>query len=209
MNRTNGSGDNDFNDAVVYFTANPGAVFIGNIPLTVGSSSNSVSSGNNGGLESDGCLAQAIAHRNFIRTKTPSVSYENFDLLPPFKSIKIGGLTTRGENELALFIPENPLFDPTFVRTTTPSDLIGITNAQKVLSVDYFDAATEQRVAAILTTQTNNRVYDHTKVICDRLAGSTLLKTEKIFVDNLPLLRSTLRRADGVLNTPFIFFSPK
>ncbi len=196
--RTNGNGDNDFNDAVFYFTAEPGAVSIGKIPLTVGSGSTGVSSGNLGGLESDGCLAQAIAHRNFVRTKTPSLSFDNFDVLPAFKGVNMGALKTRGENELAHFIPENPLFDPTFARTTTPSDLMGITNAQKVLSVDYFDATTEQRVAAILTTQTNNRVYDHTKVICDRLAGSTLLGTEKIMVNNLPLVRSTLRRADGV-----------
>jgi Domain of unknown function (DUF4114)/Secretion system C-terminal sorting domain len=201
--RNTSGADNDFNDAVFYITANPSTAFIGNMPLTIGTPT-TISSGNIGGLESDGCLASVIAARNFNRVKTPSVSavgktisFENPDDLKPFIAPQKGTLEMRGDIELEQFIPQQPFFEPTSARISSPKDLIGITNAQKVLSVDYFDDVTQERVAAVLTTKTENKVYDHTKVICDRLIGSTLLYTETITIDDKPFIRSVLQRENG------------
>ena len=201
--RNTSGGDNDFNDAVFYVTAKPVTALVGTTPLTVGTPT-TISSGNTGGLESDGCLASAIAARNFNRVKTPSVSasgktisFENPDDLKPFIAPQKGALETRGDIELEQFIPQQPFFEPASARISSPKDLIGITNAQKVLSVDYFDDVTQERVAAVLTTKTQNKVYDHTKVICDRLIGSTLLYTETMMIDDMPFIRSVLQRENG------------
>ncbi len=193
--------DNDFNDAIFTLTTNPGSAILGNMPVTVGSGSliTTISSGNSGGLESDGCLAEAIALRNFERVKTPSVSYEQPENLTLFTAPHKGSLDIRDDTELAQYIPEKPFYEPATARISTPKDLLGITNAQKVLSVDYFDEATQERMAAILTTKTQNKVYDHTKVVCDRLVGSTLLYTEVITIDEKPFIRSVLQREDGTL----------
>jgi Domain of unknown function (DUF4114)/Secretion system C-terminal sorting domain len=204
IRRDYSSCDQDFNDAVFYVTAQSIGAAFGTFPITVGSIT-TITSGNTGGLESDGCLASAIANRNFKRTKTPSVSYDNPETLQAFKEVKKGALQTRGDVELEQYIPENPLFDPTKAMLSTPNDLIGITNAKKVLSVDYFDAATEIRLAAVLTTKTESKVYDHTKTICDRLVGSTLVNTENITIENMPFIRSTLLREDGALEYTICF----
>jgi Domain of unknown function (DUF4114)/Secretion system C-terminal sorting domain len=196
--------DQDFNDAVFYVTAKSVGAAFGTFPITVGSIA-TITSGNTGGLESDGCLASAIANRNFKRTKTPTISYENPEELQAFKEVKKGALQTRGDVELEQYIPENPFFQPAKAMLSTPNDLIGITNAKKVLSVDYFDAATELRLAAVLTTKTESKVYDHTKTICDRLVGSTLVNTENIMIDNMPFIRSTLLREDGALEYTICF----
>ncbi|WP_417357847.1 hypothetical protein [Flavobacterium sp.] len=55
---------------------------------------------------------------------------------------------------------------------SSPEDLIQITNAEQVFSVDYYSGS--ERVAAALATQTTGGVYNHSKAICDRLNGSYL-----------------------------------
>jgi Domain of unknown function (DUF4114)/Secretion system C-terminal sorting domain len=204
IRRDNASCDQDFNDAVFYVTAQSVGAAFGTFPITVGSIG-TIGSGNQGGLESDGCLAGAIANRYFKRAKTPSVSYDNPELLESFKEVKKGSLQTRGDVELEQYIPENPLFEPTRAYLTTPKDLIAITNAKKVLSVDYFDAVTESRMAAVLSSKTESKVYDHTKTICDRLVGSTLVNIENIVIENMPFIRSTLLREDGTLEYAICF----
>jgi Secretion system C-terminal sorting domain len=176
------------------------------IVTTTSCSGTGVSSGNDGGLESDGCLAGAIAHRNFQRTKAPSVSsdgkhslYDNPSELAEFVQPKKGSLNTRGDMELESFIPQNPFGNITTSYVTSPKDLLGITNAKKVVSVDYFDNNTKQRLAAVLSTKTQGKVYDHTKVICDRLVGSQLLSTERIEIDGKPFILALLQRENGVL----------
>jgi hypothetical protein len=165
-----------------------------------------VGTGNDGGLESDGCLADAIAHRNFQRTKTPSVSsdgkrslYDNPSELTAFIQPKKGGLNTRGDVELESFIPQNPFGNITTSYVTSPNDLLSVSNAKKVISVDYFDNNTKQRLAAVLSTKTQDKVYDHTKVICDRLIGSQLLSTERIEIDNKPFILALLQRENGAI----------
>jgi hypothetical protein len=204
IRRDNSGSDQDFNDVVFYVSAESIGAAFGTFPITVGSVT-SITSGNNGGLESDGCLASAIANRNFKRSKTPSVSYDNPEELQAFKEVKKGALQTRGDVELEQYLPENPLLEPSIAKISTPNDLIGITNAKKVLSVDYFDAVTEARLAAVLTTKTESKVYDHTKTICDRLVGSTLVNTENITIENMPFIRSTLLREDGALEYTICF----
>jgi Domain of unknown function (DUF4114)/Secretion system C-terminal sorting domain len=207
LDRGSSGCDNDFNDAVFYATASVVTPCV-TCPSTVGTGSG-VGSGNSGGLESDGCLASAIAGRNFQRAKTSALSYDNPDVMQQFTA-STGNLAVRNDVELEQFVPEQPFYaQPVTAYISTPKDLLGVTNAQKVLSVDYFDDATKERLAAVLTTKTANKVYDHTKVICDRLTGSTLLRTEKIQIDNIPFIRSTLVREDGKFEYAICFSMSK
>ena len=211
INRESSSCDQDFNDAIIYVTTNPPTAVFGTFPSTVGSGGG-VSTGGSSGLESDGCLAMAIGQRNFNRAKTPSrrdsngaVFYDNTDNLALYQEPK-KGLMTRNDVELEQFIPQSPFNIQTVTAyMTSPKDLIGITNAQKVLSVDYFDNATRGRLAAVLTTKTESKVYNHTKVICDRLTGSTLLYAEPITINGMSFIRSVLQREDGTLEYTICF----
>jgi hypothetical protein len=55
--------------------------------------------------------------------------------------------------------------------TTSPTDLIGITNAEQVYSVDYYQ---ERSCRCSFATTTTGAVYSHSKAICDRLNSSSL-----------------------------------
>jgi hypothetical protein len=165
-----------------------------------------VGGGHGSGLESEGSLAAAIAQRNFQRAKTtPSVSDDNPSKLPRFIE-PVRGDNTRNDKELAQYIPEQPFSTPSVkAYLSSPTDLIGVTNALKVLSVDYFDESNQKRTAAVLATKTEDNVYSHTKTVCDRLTGSTLLDIETIDINDVPLIRSTLKKADGSIEYTICF----
>ena len=130
-----------------------------------------VSSGNEGGLESNGDLATLIAQRNFNRIKTNS--YADKKALQKKYSVKSSTLKTAGSGyDFNNLIPSTGSTGTETTYVSSPTDLIGITNAQQVYSVDYYQG--ENRVAAVLATKTTGSIYGHSKAICDRLNDSSL-----------------------------------
>ena len=175
--------------------------------VTVSSSSG----GNDGGLESDGSLAELIAQRNFSKEKTDAKKvYSNPVKLVSFDEelAKTGDIRSESKlkslTDLIQFVPENgPFGTQAFV--TTPGDLLGVSNAQEVFSADYFDTA-DKRMAAILgLTTTDGEVYNHTKVICDRLTGASLELVKTVQVDEHPFILSKLVQANGEMDYAVTF----
>lgn len=112
------------------------------------------SSAYDGGLESNGSFAEALAHRRVARVRTGRSPGAN-----------------RSDSGLWTWIPEVGPAGSTPVRST-PTDLIGVTEAEDVVAVDYIrDGRT---VAALLLIATRGRPYSHTKPLCDRAAGRQL-----------------------------------
>jgi hypothetical protein len=78
---------------------------------------------------------------------------------------------------------------------TTPVDIIGITNAKEVVSVDYTLNGSCKGV--VFATTTKAAIYDHTKAVCDRLKGAQVTKMDSVIVNGLGLLRFGLKYEDG------------
>ncbi|WP_299059736.1 T9SS type A sorting domain-containing protein [uncultured Polaribacter sp.] len=136
-----------------------------------------VSSGNDGGLESNDRLSQQINKRNYLRKKR---NYK-FNKLKA-KSVKKTKTYRRSNTSSSTFglkdlIPLDVIPGTTTVESS-PSDLIAITNATDLYSVDYIKDG--ETVAVVLATKTENGVYEHTKFICDRLLGAELLSVSTI-----------------------------
>ncbi len=191
IRRDYASCDQDFNDALFYITANPYTAIrttnISDPDVTV----KSVTSGNTGGLESNGDLATLVSRRKLKRLKTQDPN--------GLKSMQKSMLMKRGSNPLGLdrYMPSTGKFGTEEPRYSTPSDLIGVTNSQEVVSVDYYKE--NDRVAAILATATNNSVYDHSKVICDRLNGSSLEEVRSVRVRGHQVISSKIKRENDVM----------
>ncbi len=151
------------------------------------------SGGNNGGLESNGNLANAIATRNFNRAHLPGVQTE----YGPFDPHAEKQLNKRDALGIILdVIPQQgPLKSSSIV--TTPKDLQGITNATSFFAVDYM-YTDNRRIGAILANTTpDGYTYEHTKAICDRLNGATLEEMTTVMVMGQPFQMATLRHSDG------------
>ncbi len=125
-----------------------------------------------GGLDSNGTLADAVSKRNI------KLAMINDELINMKKEgiIPFAATTHKGAFDLSNFIPQD--FNNAFVAESTPDDLVDITNAEEVIAADYY--INDQRVASILAIE-SNEVYEHTKYICDRLAGSRLLDISQMF----------------------------
>lgn len=149
-----------------------------------------VTSGSEGGLESNGSLSAQIAQRSLHRLKNNAANaYNHANLLPLYRQQANNKRDT--EIDLENLIPDISLDNATTPHLTTPTDLLSITNAQKILAVDYLDN-TNNRIAAVLATQTPQNIYDHTKAICDRLHGATLQSIALVPIEEYSIAQMTI-----------------
>jgi hypothetical protein len=173
-------------------------------PLPVETSSGQ-SSGFDGGLESNGRLASALARRALARATNASwlptaAATSGRSVLPtaaealPFG---LGAMAARSwDGTLRGAIPaEGP--GASHAVDVTPGDLPALTNAGQVASADYVDAR-GRRVGTVLAVETLGTTYEHGKAICDRASGSTLDGVEATALESgATLLRASLRDGKG------------
>ncbi|MCG1036096.1 T9SS type A sorting domain-containing protein [Polaribacter sargassicola] len=136
-----------------------------------------VSSGSDGGLESNDRLSQKINQRNYLRIKE-NYKFDKFSAKKVIKSENYKKTSAKTTSfELKDLIPLGVISETETVESS-PLDLLNITNATELYSVDYLKGS--ETVAVVLATKTENGVYEHTKFICDRLLGAKLLSVSTI-----------------------------
>ncbi len=140
------------------------------------------STGEEGGLESNGRLSQLIARRDLLR---------KLDRVDKLGTASLKLATATG---IEAYVPASGSWGEGV--ETTPVDLVGATNAYGVFGMDYLDAG-GRRTGAVLALVTQDGPYEHTKTICDRLKGSTLDFVRSVKINGFDLLMSKLRRPDG------------
>jgi hypothetical protein len=195
IRRDNNSCDNDFNDAIFYVSANPyEALRITNTADI--SSATDVTSANNGGLESKGDLATLIAKRNFNRIKTNSFA-DTKAKQTVFTHNTTAQFKSNNSVNFSTLLPQTGMFGAETTFVSSPTDLVGITNALQVYSVDYYQG--NSRVAAVLATQTTDGIYGHSKAICDRLNNSSLEDVRTIILNGFEIVMVKIKRANGAI----------
>lgn len=153
------------------------------------------SSGNDNGLESNNRLSNQINQRNFNRAKT-SYNYDSDKAQRIKKSAKYAQRNSNLNFSLHDFMPLNVISEEYAVEST-PTDLLNITNATEVYSVDYM--MNTNSVASILALKTENGVYEHTKYICDRLLGGELVSVSTIDINEQSFIKSIIRNTDNTV----------
>ncbi|WP_299627319.1 T9SS type A sorting domain-containing protein [uncultured Tenacibaculum sp.] len=151
------------------------------------------STGNNGGLESNNRLSEQINQRNINRIKK---NYK-FDAAKARKVEKNSFYARRSSNQnisLWDFVPMDIIPGATAVESS-PSDLVGITNATELVSVDYM--RDNQAYGTLLVLKTEDKVYEHTKHICDRFTGAELLSVSNMDVNDELFIKSRVKQPNG------------
>jgi hypothetical protein len=204
IRRDYGSCDNDFNDALFYISANPYTAIQTSNYAPIESANTAVTSGNSGGLESSGKLAQKIARRYFERQKNnTSKNAEKQHQKKMQLALSRPPGTPGLSGPLSHYFPTTGMFGNEDPYISTPVDLLNITNATEVFSADYY--VDEQRVAVGLATRTNETVYSHTKAICDRLNSSSLEDVRTILLNGHKLTNTTLKKSNGEIEYTISF----
>lgn len=152
-----------------------------------------VSSGNDGGLESNDRLSQQINQRNYMRSKT-SYKFSKKKAKKVAKTASYKMAKSNADFGLIDLIPLDVLPETTAIESS-PADLIAMTNATELFSVDY--VKNNETVAVVLASVTEEGVYEHTKYICDRLLGSELLSVSTIEINEITFIKSIIKNTDG------------
>ncbi len=169
------------------------------------------SGGNNGGLESNGDLAGLIALRNYNRSRSGSnQAFETPAAMVTYSSeLAEQGIIRpvsilKGQSNLMSYLPETgPFKSRAFV--STPSDLLEISNAREVISLDYFNEENQRYGAVLALTTEQGDVYNHTKLICDRLMGARMEMAMNILIDNKPFILTKLVQENGDIDYAVTF----
>ncbi|MFD0964836.1 DUF6923 family protein [Pseudofulvibacter geojedonensis] len=159
------------------------------------------SGGDNGGLESNNRLAEKINKRNYDRIRT---GYQ-FDKTSARRLQRANNYAmSSSNNSFALedLIPLEIIGEEEAIEST-PTDLVAITNATDILSVDY--EYNNETIATIMAIKSENGVYEHTKTICDRLLGAELLSVSTIQIREHNFIKSIIKNTEGQMEFTLSF----
>ncbi|HQS23277.1 MAG: hypothetical protein B7Y11_00885 [Sphingobacteriia bacterium 24-36-13] len=157
-----------------------------------------VSGGGGGGLESKS-LGDAIAQRvlsNAINDMNGAVDYNKLPVVETAQG------TIRSTSTNSIFSLQLSSIMPDLATrgykayNSSPVDIVSFTNAKEVYAVDYVNTNKETKAVAF-TTKTLGELYDHTKPICDRLKGATLLDVESVKIDGYNFINYTIINDKG------------
>lgn len=157
--------------------------------------SDSCGSGGDGGLESE-TLGGLVGWREFTKSKNSVPRKADYALSPVFVGDDKNNRLGKKSAEITLHDLIPTTFEQGDVsRITTPTDLVNITSALEVISVDY----TRNNVpkAVVLGIKTKTKAYTHTKYICDRLKGADLISIDSVTIKGYNFVRYLLRQQDG------------
>lgn len=162
-----------------------------------------VGGGGGGGVESKS-LGDAIAYRVYNRAVKSEQGPVDYTKLPqPDQYNRYAGASVGTSLKLQDILPTK-LSNGYKPFISTPNDIISITNAKEILSIDFVSNNISKAVA--FGTRTVGQVYDHTKAICDRLKGYELISLSKITIKGYELVQYNLKNNKGEIEyaTSFI-----
>ncbi|EWH14309.1 hypothetical protein KLA_04791 [Cellulophaga geojensis KL-A] len=153
------------------------------------------SGGNDGGLESNDRLANLITNRNYNRAKNNYIfDKTKAKQITKDKGYKLSGKYTSDNIPLSALVPLNVLGETSTIESS-PADLLELTNASDIFSVDYLKG--DQTIGALMVIKTDNTVYEHSKFICDRFLGAELLSVSNLNIRDNNFIKSIIKQADG------------
>lgn len=151
------------------------------------------STGQNGGLESNGRLASALARRAIQR------SYQSAPVLPELY-LPLPGL----DLSLAQLAPRQGPDGETRIESS-PFDLAALTNAVGIYGADY-PSADGRRNGSILLIATEGEVYEHSKAVCDRAKGSEVRRIHTTYTFSRELVAADIWNAvEGTRDQAIVF----
>ena len=181
------------------------------VVVTIGESTG----GDDGGIESDGNMASQIALRQHKRmVESRHIDTENrVKEMPAFtiSDMLVGNITAATiegtpSTGISYFIPEHgPAQTRAYI--STPADLLAITNANEIFAVDYLQQNNSRRAAILAIATDPGSVYEHTKVICDRLTGASLEEIRHIQIAGQPFILSKLVHPNGYVDYAVSFIA--
>ncbi|PJE47363.1 MAG: hypothetical protein CUR34_02055 [Sediminibacterium sp.] len=165
--------------------------------------SGGVGGGNDGGVESKS-LGDAIGNRIFSKSINSIATSLDYTKLPEIQiNSSIQSQSTGTVISLNQLLPKQLASNAFKAVVTTPMDIISMTNAKEVLSIDF--SIDNKAKAVAFGTRTEGQVYDHTKTTCDRLKGAELIAIQNVVVNGINMIRYDLKGIGGTIEYAMSF----
>lgn len=153
------------------------------------------SSANSGGLESNDRLAESIGRRNYQRAKEDYVfNTATAKRIKKGNSYRKASSTAKNNISLENLVPLGVINESEIVESSA-ADLLGLTNASDIYSVDYLKDS--KPIGALMVIKTEDEVYEHSKFICDRFLGAELLSVSTIQLREQDFIKSIIKQPNG------------
>ncbi len=163
----------------------------------------SASSANKGGLESNDRLAEQISKRNYMRAKE-GYTFNQATAKRVKKSASYMKRSATAKNNISLetLAPLGVINESEIIESSA-ADLLDLTNASAIYSVDYLKK--DKSIAALMIIKTEKQVYEHSKFICDRFLGAELLSVSTIQLREQNFIKSIIKQPNGELEFALTF----
>lgn len=153
------------------------------------------SSANSGGLESNDRLAERIGRRNYQRAKEDYVfNTATAKRIKKGTSYRKASSTAKNNISLENLVPLGVINESEIVESSA-ADLLDLTNASDIYSVDYLKDS--KPIGALMVIKTEDKVYEHSKFICDRFLGAELLSVSTIQMREQDFIKSIIKQPNG------------
>ncbi len=161
------------------------------------------SGANNGGLESNDRLASLISNRNYNRAKKNYSFNKTVARSITKADVQIAKTKPNPHSiTLSALVPLEVIGETRTIESS-PEDLLDLTNASDIFTVDYL--SDNETIGALMVIKTDNKVYEHSKFICDRFLGAELLSVSKIQLREKDFIKSVIKQADGTIEFALTF----
>jgi choice-of-anchor A domain-containing protein len=169
--------------------------------------SDEVSTGNNGGTESES-LGDAISKIYVKRKKNsePTIFVKSKKNIYN-KSELIKNQIYRGKGQTMLDMFPTELVEGNESNITSPTDILDYTVADEVLSVDF--SVNGKTKGVVLGIKTTDKIYNHTKASCDRLRGAEILNIQTVKLDGYNFLMQGIKQRNGAIEYAISFVAAK
>lgn len=169
--------------------------------------SEEVSTGNNGGTESES-LGDAISKMYVKRKKNskPTIFVKSKKNIYN-KSVLIKNQIYQGKGQTLLDMFPTELVTGNESNVTSPTDILDYTVADEVLSVDF--SINGKTKGVVLGIKTTDKIYNHTKASCDRLRGAEILNIQTVELDGYNFLMQSIKQRNGAIEYAISFVAAK
>ena len=98
-------------------------------------------------------------------------------------------------NSLINYLPISSIFNSQVKNVSITKELLELKNIKEILSLNYYKG--NEIVASALATKTEGAIYNHSKVICDRLNGDRLDDINTVLIKGHQIISSKIKSASG------------
>ena len=98
-------------------------------------------------------------------------------------------------NSLRDYLPESGISNSKVENTSISKELLELRNIKEILSLSYYQG--NEIVSSVIATKTEGSIYNHSKVICDRLNGDRLDDISTVLIKSHQIIKSKIKKASG------------